>query len=189
MQKSDYNYYKILGIEVDASNESIKKAFRLLAFKYHPDRNESPKAKEFFQLLNEAYATLMDSEKRLAYDKILYPHKIRTEIHPSMNRTRKVQPTNPKNYYQYQKQDEKTYLPPKFARYFLFSTGLILGLFMLSFPIIYMYMYSVSSTLFFIVLGFVLTVDSLAGLTGYKTMVFFELFRNVKWFRMGYNRK
>lgn len=188
MQNSDYNYYKILGIEADASKESIKKAFRLLAFKYHPDRNESPKAKEFFQVLNEAYATLMDAEKRLAYDKILYPNKVRS-VHPSMNSQRKAQPYQSKNSTHYQKQDEKTYLPPKFARYALFSTGLLLGLFMLSFPIIYMYMYSVSSTLFFVVLGFILTVDSLAGLTGYKTMLFFELFRNAKWFKMGYNRK
>lgn len=194
MGKSDYNYYKILGIEPDATRLDIKKAYRLLAFKYHPDRNDSPKAKEFFQILNDAYATLNDDTRRLAYDKKLYPEQAYKYRNPSLNRDRKVNQSSSnfgatkKNNSSFMASD-KTYLPPKFARHILFLTGLILGLFMLSFPIFYMYMYSTSSTLFFVILGFILTIDSLAGLTGYKTMLFFELFRNLKWFKIDFNRK
>ncbi len=63
------NYYKILGISKDASPEEIKKAYRKLALKYHPDRNKGDKvAEERFKEINEAYAVLSDPEKRKQYD-------------------------------------------------------------------------------------------------------------------------
>jgi len=63
------DYYKALGIEKGSSPEEIKKAFRKLAVKYHPDRNPDNKsAEDKFKEINEAYAVLSDPEKKQQYD-------------------------------------------------------------------------------------------------------------------------
>ncbi len=63
------DYYKILGVSKDATQEEIKRAYRRLAMKYHPDRNKGSKeAEEKFKEINEAYAVLSDPEKRRLYD-------------------------------------------------------------------------------------------------------------------------
>jgi curved DNA-binding protein len=67
---SEKNYYGILGIEVQGSEEDIKKAYRKLAFLYHPDRNNGDKeAEEKFKEISEAYTVLSDKEKRTYYDR------------------------------------------------------------------------------------------------------------------------
>ncbi|MEW6116412.1 MAG: molecular chaperone DnaJ [Nitrospirota bacterium] len=69
MATSVKDYYKILGVGKDASQDDIKKAFRKLARKYHPDLNPGDKtAEEKFKEVNEAYAVLSDPEKRKQYD-------------------------------------------------------------------------------------------------------------------------
>lgn len=63
------DYYKVLGVDRKATEEQIKKAYRKLAMKYHPDRNKGDKgAEERFKEVNEAYAVLSDKEKRRQYD-------------------------------------------------------------------------------------------------------------------------
>lgn len=67
MAKRDY--YEVLGVDRNASQDEIKKAFRKLARKYHPDMNkEDPSAEEKFKEINEAYEVLSDPEKRRRYD-------------------------------------------------------------------------------------------------------------------------
>ena len=63
------DYYKILGVQKSASNDDIKKAYRKLAMKYHPDHTKGDKAaEEKFKKISEAYAVLSDKEKRKEYD-------------------------------------------------------------------------------------------------------------------------
>lgn len=67
MAKRDY--YEVLGLAKNASDDEIKKAYRKLAMKYHPDRNpDSKDAEEHFKEVKEAYEMLSDEQKRAAYD-------------------------------------------------------------------------------------------------------------------------
>ena len=67
MAKRDY--YEVLGVNRDASEEEIKKSYRKLAMKWHPDRNpDNPKAEDNFKDAKEAYEMLSDAQKRAAYD-------------------------------------------------------------------------------------------------------------------------
>src|SRR5437660_9847505 len=64
------DYYEVLGVGRTASDEEIKRAYRKLAVKFHPDKNpEDPHAEEKFKELGEAYDVLMDADKRAAYDR------------------------------------------------------------------------------------------------------------------------
>lgn len=68
---ADRDYYRVLGVPENASQDDIKKAFHSLAKKYHPDANKNnPSAKRKFQDIREAYETLRDSKKRAEYDKM-----------------------------------------------------------------------------------------------------------------------
>ncbi|WP_151705237.1 molecular chaperone DnaJ [Nitrincola alkalilacustris] len=67
MSKKDY--YELLGVSRDSSDRDIKKAYRRLAMKYHPDRNpDNPEAEEKFKEFSEAYEVLSDAQKKAAYD-------------------------------------------------------------------------------------------------------------------------
>src|ERR1700716_4182593 len=68
------DYYELLGVELGASLDDIKRAYRKLALKYHPDKNPGdPKAEERFKEAAEAYGVLSDEEKRGRYDR--YGHQ------------------------------------------------------------------------------------------------------------------
>src|SRR5690606_11359233 len=71
MTKRDY--YEVLGVNRDADEDELKKSYRKLAMKHHPDRNpDNPKAEEHFKEAKEAYEVLSDQNKRAAY--VRYGH-------------------------------------------------------------------------------------------------------------------
>ncbi|MEO1946262.1 MAG: DnaJ domain-containing protein, partial [Methylophilaceae bacterium] len=74
------DFYEVLGVNQDASKEEVKKSYRKLAMKYHPDRNpDNAKTEEQFKEAKEAYEILSDDQKRAAYDQ--YGH---AGVDPSM---------------------------------------------------------------------------------------------------------
>ena len=75
------DYYEVLGVARDASADDLKKAFRKLARKYHPDISREPEAERRMQEVNEAYAVLSDPEKRAAYDQLGNTHRPGEEFH------------------------------------------------------------------------------------------------------------
>eukprot|EP00937_MAST-01D_sp_MAST-1D-sp2_P007169 g7169.t1 len=63
------DWYRILGLQKGATDAEVKKAYRKLALKFHPDKNTAPGAEEAFKLVGEAFATLSDEDKRAFYDR------------------------------------------------------------------------------------------------------------------------
>jgi len=79
----DYkDYYKIMGVEREASQDDVKRAYRRLARKYHPDVSKAADAEARFKDLGEAYAVLKDPEKRAAYDQLGANWKAGQEFRP-----------------------------------------------------------------------------------------------------------
>lgn len=76
------DYYEILGVDKKATQGDIKRAYRKLARKYHPDVSDVPDAEEKFKQLGEAYEVLKDPEKRAAYDQLGENWKAGQEFHP-----------------------------------------------------------------------------------------------------------
>jgi len=76
------DYYEIMGVARDASQDDIKKAYRRLARKYHPDVSKEADAEERFKEVGEAYAVLKDPEKRAAYDQLGKNWKSGQEFRP-----------------------------------------------------------------------------------------------------------
>ncbi|XP_041118474.1 dnaJ homolog subfamily B member 12-like [Polyodon spathula] len=74
------NYYEILGLSKDATEEDLKKAYRKLALKFHPDKNHAPGATDAFKAIGNAYAVLSNADKRKQYDQF-GEEKVHTSRH------------------------------------------------------------------------------------------------------------
>ena len=68
MSKSGKDYYSVLGVAKTATADEIKRAYRKLAAKFHPDRNKAADAEDQFKEVAEAYEVLSDTQKRQMYD-------------------------------------------------------------------------------------------------------------------------
>ncbi len=91
------NYYELLGIAKNASEEEIKKAFREKAKKYHPDVN--PEGSEIFKEITKAYETLIDPQKRKLYDQSLKPKSLKQKIESKIDKLFKSVVINGSNIY------------------------------------------------------------------------------------------
>ena len=76
------DYYETLGVSRDADADAIKKAYRKLARRYHPDVSTEPDAEEKFKAVGEAYEVLKDPEKRAAYDQLGHNWQAGQEFQP-----------------------------------------------------------------------------------------------------------
>jgi curved DNA-binding protein len=76
------DYYKTMGVARDATQDEIKRAYRKLARKYHPDVSEEPEAEDRFKAVGEAYEVLKDPEKRAAYDQLGSKYKAGQDFRP-----------------------------------------------------------------------------------------------------------
>lgn len=81
------DYYKIMGVARDASQDEIKRAYRKLARKYHPDVSKEANAETRFKEVGEAYEVLKDPEKRAAYDQLGANWKAGQDFRPPPNWT------------------------------------------------------------------------------------------------------
>ena len=68
MSSEKRDYYEVLGLSKGASDDEIKRAYRKMAKKYHPDINKEPDAEAKFKEINEAYEVLSDPQKKATYD-------------------------------------------------------------------------------------------------------------------------
>lgn len=123
------NYYRVLGVNKDATEASIRKAFRCRAKLLHPDVNKDLTAKHDFQLANEAYQVLKDTNKRRVYDLRIHRGSLSQKIYYRPGQTT---PSKPNSYYAYSYGDPTTdYKPTRLEKIFdqfLFFTMLMLGL-------------------------------------------------------------
>lgn len=89
------DYYKVLGVEKTATYEDVKKAYRILALKWHPDKNKDPDALQKFKDISEAYQVLSDKQKRSDYDYA----SIQKQNNKTVNQFKFNQPNiNPNNF-------------------------------------------------------------------------------------------
>lgn len=103
------DYYAILHVRENAGAAEIKRAYRLLAVKYHPDKNPSHEAEELFKEINEAYDVLSDANKKFFYDQRRYNHlhkvvveePVKTHRDPRYRQRRSGSPRRPEKSAQY----------------------------------------------------------------------------------------
>ena len=111
------DFYELLGVKKGATKEEIKKAYRDMVKKYHPDVNKSEEANKIIISLNEAKETLLDDNKRKEYDKIL----------EEINHSKQVSKNKQETYYskteEYKQEYEESYMTRKefFASYLRFG--------------------------------------------------------------------
>jgi DnaJ-class molecular chaperone len=94
------DYYKILNVSPNASESEIKKAYRSLSFKYHPDKNPDPSVTEQYKMINEAYETLNDPQKKAQYDNRNNPTNIDSIFKQMFNPHGFQRPGNPQNIFE-----------------------------------------------------------------------------------------
>lgn len=114
------NYYFILGLNIYASESEIKRAYRQLALQFHPDKNPSDQAETIFKEINEAYETLGDSEKKIAYDQLLRGASPAEPAYSRPHRDPRYKPRPPGSYSRKSKRQELIEVMNDYLKYALF---------------------------------------------------------------------
>lgn len=123
-----------MAISEQADSFEIKRSFRQLAKKYHPDKNNSDTAKEYFQLINEAHQILTDPVKRMQYDLSINLSSSKSNHFDSrINRSEKYnrKSERQKANYEYSYQMHKApeiWMPPKIVKVLFYFVGLLFGI-------------------------------------------------------------
>jgi len=171
-----YDYYKILGVKPNASSEEIKKAFRTKAKQFHPDVNNSPKAQEYFTLLNEAHSALTDDTKKYLHDLKLKYGKEQTQSGPIQNNTNSKRGPYAKFHYDWdsfrtvqnkRKKENEVHRPVIYNLFFI--SGMSAGL-LICFTLINCVLYGKLPfvALFLVFGGLILIRDGWQGIGGKK---------------------
>lgn len=185
--KHKYNYYKLLSVSERADSLTIKRSFRDLAKKYHPDKNSSETAKEYFQLLNEAYQVLTDPIKREQYDiatksgTFTIKSKSNSDIKSERREERKR--ANYDYSYNLHKAPE-IWTPPKWVKIFFYLVGSLFGLFVNYFSFYHIIEGKWNPIMLVVnVLATIVLLDALGGLFLGEALFSERLMRKVKsWF-------
>lgn len=165
-----YDYYKILGIGFSAPSSEIKRSFREKAKRFHPDTSSESDAHAYFQVLNEAYQTLMDPAKRRVYDaKMGYVSETAFQASPHTRAEKRAERRRrnaefsggihrPPNIWD----------PPAWVKYFFYGVGLCFGTLVSFFSLKSIWIGDWSVFMGFItILGLMVLIDSISGfLTG-----------------------
>lgn len=177
-----------MGVNRDASLEEIKKAYRAKAKLYHPDVSDSPKAQEYFSLLNEAHTALTDDSKRYLHDlKLKYGHSAgqaieKTTQHASSN---KRGPYSKFHYdwdsFRAAQRKKKTLPDQPFIYNLFFAAGMFIGFFMCYISIKGVYMGIMPyPTVLVVVPGLVLIRDGWRGIAGKQRNLLTWIINQVK---------
>lgn len=165
-RRMEYDYYKILGINQWASDLEVKKAFRIKAKRFHPDKNREENAHAFFQVLNDAYQTLSDPVKRLHYDqKLNGGHQQSSPIPNSREERRAERRKKNEAFSRAVHQQPITWVPPVWVQYFFYLVGTLFGV-----TVCYFSLYNIVSgiwnpvMLWVTLLGLIVLMDSVGGL-------------------------
>lgn len=113
------NYYFILGLTIYANESEIKRAYRQLAFQFHPDKNQSDQAETIFKEINEAYETLGDNEKKTAYDLLLRGVSPAAPAYTKPHRDPRYKPRPPGSYSRKSKRQELLEVMNDYLKYAL----------------------------------------------------------------------
>jgi len=161
---SPKDYYKVLGLSPGATEKQIKTAYRKLALKYHPDRNQSPGAKKKFQEITSAYEYLMEHPEDATYDVPTYEDRVASEV---LRRERERMQQRAKARRAEKKKQEEYFNRPEwhdpilFLKYFIRVFALLFAAAAIAIPIflaIYEDPASLAGTFFFLVVGVFLMV-------------------------------
>ena len=181
-----YNYYKILGISEKSGVPEIKRAYRDLAKKYHPDHTKG--SGEYFIVLNEAYQVLSDPIRRRSHDEYLgisAPFTFNFNEAPSIRKRNRPE-RRPRNEEQYRNfyESPRTWDPPVWVKYSLYLAGFLFGISVTSFSLFFvatakwpLFMLWVS------MLGVIILLDSFSGIFFGNTLLSSRLAGKIKsWF-------
>lgn len=171
------DYYKILDISINASQEDIKRAYRIKAKIYHPDVNSSENANQLFALVNEAYEVLTDENKRYRFD-LKYKYQNRTDrlSQPERNSTNKSNRQRQDFHYDWNSFRKATYRAKDMREshpilfHILFLFGMFIGFILSIVAIVGTYL-KLWPFIFVITVipGIILIVEGFNGIVGKKT--------------------